>query len=125
MCEAAELLPEIVHHIHTNTHISEILKLKATGSEYDVGGGALLRFPSSAALEDPLAGVPAHAGQPCIFTQQALLLSGLSLLKGLCHFSFMLFSFGFYGCLLPRESLLSLGGVSGSPLCCVLPPQAA
>lgn len=96
------LLPEIAHHIHTNSHISEILKLKAPGSECRWGSTVL------------------HHGHG----QQALLLSGLSLLKGLCRFSFMLFSFGFYSSLLPREFLLSLS-VSGAPLCCVLPPQAA
>lgn len=96
------LLPEIAHHIHTNTHISEILKLEAPGSEC---------WWRSTVL---------HRGHG----RQALLLSGLSLLKGLCRFSFVLFSFGFYGSLLPREFLLSLG-VSGAPLCCVLPPQAA
>lgn len=97
------LLPEIAHHIHTNTHISEILKLKAPDSEC---------WWRSTVL---------HHGHG----QQALLLSGLSFLKGLCCFSFMLFSFGFYGSFLPGEFLLSLAGVPGAPLCYVLPPQAA
>lgn len=53
--EAAELLPEIAHHIHTNTLISEILKLKATGYEC-WWRSIVLRSPAVLLSRTPLQG---------------------------------------------------------------------